>query len=93
MSDQPAVLIDEFKLSTPKTKTLNEIIANKLGLTNVLIVDAANESLERSGANLPHVRILRAEGLNVYDIVKHDWLVMTKNAVQAVTTRLDPSVK
>ncbi len=87
------LVVDDFKLSSAKTKVLNDILKQKLELENVLIVDTQNESLERSGRNIAKVRVLRAEGLNVYDIVKYDWLVLTKNAVQAVETRLLPSAK
>lgn len=84
------LIIDEFKLEKPKTKLLNEILKKKLELDKALIVDDANTSLEISGRNIPKIRVLRTEGLNVYDIVRHDWLVMTKRAAQAVETRLAP---
>lgn len=84
------LVVDEFKLSAPKTSALAEIINKKLGLDKVLVIDEANNSLELSGRNLAHCRVLRTEGLNVYDIVKHDWLVFTKRAVQAIEKRLAP---
>lgn len=83
------LVIDEFKLGSPKTKELAKIIQGGLGLTKVLIIDDANEGLERSGRNLAHVRVLRTEGLNVYDIVKHDWVVLTQRAVSSVENRLN----
>jgi len=84
------VIVDEFKFASPKTAAFDEILKKKLDLSKVLIVDDANKNLELSGRNLPHVKVLRTEGLNVYDIVKYDWLVFTKRAVQAVQTRLAP---
>jgi large subunit ribosomal protein L4 len=57
-------------------------------LDQVLIVDDVNENLMRSGRNIPHVKILRTEGLNVYDIVRHEWVLITKRAAKAVETRL-----
>ena len=36
------------------------------------------------------MKVLRTEGLNVYDIVRNEWLVITKRAVQAIETRLTP---
>ena len=85
------LVVDEFKLEQIKTKLLNEIIKNKLQLDQVLIVDNANETLERSSRNIPKVKVLRTEGVNVYDVVRNDWVVFTKRAVQAVEARLAPN--
>lgn len=85
------IIVDEFKFAQPKTKDFNEVLKNKLQLDQVLIVDDANMNLELSGRNVPKVKVLRTEGLNVYDIVKYDWVVFTKRAVQAVETRLAPT--
>jgi len=85
------LVVDEFKISDAKTRTLNGILVKNLDLSKVLIVDDANQNLERSGRNLPYVKVLRTEGLNVYDVVRYDWIVFTKRAVQAVETRLAPS--
>lgn len=85
------LVIDEFKLEGIKTKPLHELIQNKLKLDQVLIIDEANRNLELSGRNIPKVKILRSEGLNVYDIVRNDWVVFTKRAVQAIESRLAPT--
>jgi large subunit ribosomal protein L4 len=84
------LVVDEFKLAATKTSVFHDILKNKLDLTKVLIVDNANTNLERSARNIPFVKVLRTEGLNVYDIVKYEWVVFTKRAVQAVETRLNP---
>lgn len=85
------LIIDEFKLSQAKTKVLNELLKDKLQLDQVLIVDERNSNLELSGRNIPHVKVLRAEGLNVYDVIRNEWVVFTKRAVEAVESRLAPT--
>lgn len=85
------LVVDEFKLAAIKTKDFDQLLKKKLELQNVLIVDDANKNLELSGRNVPHVKVLRTEGLNVYDIVRYDWLVLTKRAAQAVEARLAPN--
>lgn len=85
------LIVDEFKVSQAKTKLMNDIIAKKLALTDVLIVSEQNEALERSARNLKHVKVLRAEGINVYDIVNHGHLVLTKKAAEAIEARLAPN--
>src|SRR6185437_8581383 len=84
------LVVDEFKIGSIKTKAFDEILKKKLALDQILIVDDANKNLELSGRNIPRVKVLRTEGLNVYDIVRNEWLVITKRAVQAIETRLAP---
>lgn len=81
------LVVDEFKLAAIKTKTFQNVI-NTLGMDQLLIVDDANKNLELSGRNIPHVKILRTEGLNVYDVVRHEWVIITKRAAKAVEARL-----
>jgi large subunit ribosomal protein L4 len=81
------LVVDEFKLAAIKTKTFQNVI-DTLDMDQLLIVDDANKNLELSGRNIPHVKILRTEGLNVYDVVRHEWVIITKRAAKAVEARL-----
>jgi large subunit ribosomal protein L4 len=85
------LVVDEFKLESAKTKILELLLKQKLQVEQVLIVDSLNRNLELSGRNLPRVKVLRTEGLNVYDVIRNDWVVLTKRAVQAVESRLAPT--
>lgn len=85
------IVVDEFKLDSIKTKAFNELLKQKLELDQALIIDDANQNLERSGRNIPHIKVLRTEGLNVYDVVRYDWVILTKRAVQAIESRLAPA--
>jgi large subunit ribosomal protein L4 len=87
MKESRLIVVDEFNLAEIKTKAFIDI-NTKLAMPNLLIVADKNRNLELSARNVPHVKVLRQEGLNVYDIIKHDWLVLTKSAVKAVETRL-----
>lgn len=90
VKESRVLIVDEFKLGAIKTKALNDVLKGKFELDQALIVDDANKNLELSGRNIPKFKILRTEGLNVYDIVRYDWLIMTKRAAQAVESRLAP---
>jgi large subunit ribosomal protein L4 len=83
------LVVDEFKLAAVKTKAFAETL-KKMDLDKVLIVDDANRNLELSGRNIPKIKVLRTEGLNVYDIIRYDWVVLSKRAAEAVQTRLAP---
>ena len=58
------------------------------GITSVVVFDDTNENAELSIRNLKGVKFLRTEGLNVYDIVKHDWCVFTERAIAKINDRL-----
>ncbi len=82
------LVVDEFKLAQPKTKLAEEIFTKKLDLDKVLVVDVNNPVLERAARNLKRVRVLRSEGINVYDIVRYEWLILTRKAAEAINERL-----
>ncbi len=83
------VVLDAASAETHKTKDL-AVRFNKLGWASVLVVDGAavNENFARAARNLPHVDVLPQQGANVYDILRRDTLVLTKDAVQALEARL-----
>ena len=82
------IVIDTFQLEEIKTKRFFEILQN-FNADNVLIVsDTQNEILERSCRNIPNVKLLRAEGLNVYDILRHKYLLFIEPALGIVEEAL-----
>ncbi len=82
------VVLDRFELEKIKTKELVDILKN-LKLDNALIVtDGRNDHLELSSRNVPDVKVLRSEGLNVYDILKYRTLVLLEPAVKNIEGRL-----
>jgi large subunit ribosomal protein L4 len=83
------IVIDEAKLGEPKTKALVKNF-EKLGLTTALIIDGAEveKNFGLAARNLPGVDVLPVAGINVYDIMRRDKLVLTKAAVEALEARL-----
>lgn len=82
-------VIEDLTLAEPKTKRVVELLG-KLGLEgSVLIVsDGENRPLELAARNLPNAKVLRCDGLNVYDVLRYKHLVMSRAAVAAVAERL-----
>ncbi len=85
------LVINEFKLKDHKTKTFSEVMNKNLQIENVLIVDEENKNLEMASRNLPRVKLLRTEGVNVYDLIKHEWIVLSQAAAERLNERLAPS--
>ena len=82
------VVLDKCELKDGKTKELKTRFA-KLGLGSVLIIDGAalQDAFARAARNLPDVDVLPVQGINVYDILRHEKLVLTKAAVEALEAR------
>lgn len=85
------VAVDALALDAPKTKQVVELLG-RLGFdgsASVLIVTAgADAALERAARNLRWVGVLRAEGLNTYDVLRHQRLLVTRDALDAIHARL-----
>lgn len=83
-------VVDQIQLAEPKTKRVVEMLA-ALGLEgSVLIVSKdENTGLERAARNLKSVKVLRSAGVNVYDVLKHQHVLITQDAVQALAERLE----
>jgi large subunit ribosomal protein L4 len=83
------IVIDGTKLEKPKTAELAKQFA-KLGFASALVIDGAtvDQNFARAARNLPGVDVLPQQGANVYDILRRDLLVLTRDAVQHLEARL-----
>jgi large subunit ribosomal protein L4 len=83
------VVLDEAKLAEGKTNAFAKRIA-KLGWSSALIIGGAalDENLQRAARNIPHLDVLPQQGINVYDILRRQTLVLTREAVQHLEERL-----
>lgn len=87
--DQKLMVLEAFELDEIKTKALVEILA-RLGIENALIVDEANEKLQKSARNLQKVQFLPTAGLNVHDILRYENLILTVPSVKVIEGALRP---
>lgn len=83
------VVLKDFKLDSIKTKPVAAIL-KKFSLEKGLIVDQTNEILEKSAANLRSFKCVRSEGVNVYDLLKFQNLLVTESAILNIEKRLQP---
>ena len=82
------VVIDAARVDEARTKALRAQF-DTLGWDSVLIIDGiVNEDFARAARNLPKVDVLPEHGANVYDILRRDTLVLTRDAVQQLEARL-----
>ncbi|CAN0010097.1 unnamed protein product [Discosporangium mesarthrocarpum] len=92
LADESLKVVDDLQIEGFSTKAVVGILG-ALGLegTTLVVIDEANPTVEASARNLPGVTVVRAEGLNVYDVLRHKNLLITQAAVEKVETRLLPS--
>jgi large subunit ribosomal protein L4 len=82
------VVIDDATSSDGKTKALIAQLSG-LGLSNALVIGGSqiDENFGRAAQNIPQIDVLPIQGINVYDILRRDKLVLTKAAVEALEER------
>jgi len=88
LNEKELVVLDRFDLEAIKTKEFVGVV-DALKLKSALIVtDEKNENLELSSRNVKDIKVLRSEGLNVYDILKYQTLVLLEPAIKNIEGRL-----
>lgn len=88
-ADGNLIILDAAVLKSPKTKELSAKL-EKLGWSNVLVVSGTevDDNFALAARNVPNLDVLPSEGANVYDILRHQTLVLTKDAVETLEGRL-----
>ena len=82
------VVMETFALDTPKTAALRASFA-LMGVKSALVIAGpeVDGNLKLAAGNIPHVDVLPSAGLNVYDILRRDTLVLTRAAIEAIAAR------
>jgi large subunit ribosomal protein L4 len=83
------IVIEDAKAKSHKTKEMAGAL-KKLGITSAVLVTGAelDANFARATSNIPMIDVLTVNGANVYDIMRRDTLVLTKDAVTALTEKL-----
>jgi large subunit ribosomal protein L4 len=87
MAEERLWVVEDFELAEIKTKALSGI-CDSFGWSSALLVDGSNDNLQKSARNLTSVQFLAKEGLNTYDILRYENLVLSKSAVEHINGAL-----
>jgi large subunit ribosomal protein L4 len=88
LEEDNLAVIDEFDLDQIKTKEFSEVMS-QLNMENVLIItEKKNENLELSSRNVPGVKVLKVEGMNVYDILNYENVLLLESSIKFIEGRL-----
>jgi large subunit ribosomal protein L4 len=91
IKDGEVVVVDNLKLESHKTRDLHaqiEALAPKG--TVLLVTGEADRNLSLAARNIPLVQLVAAEGLNTYEVLKPDVIIISKDGLQKIATRLNP---
>ena len=94
-SEEAITVVDALPVDEFKTKRVREMLdgLSLAGSGVLIVINEADEKLERSARNLPNVGVIRVAGLNVYDVLRHEKLLVTRAAVAGIEARLQRSAK
>ncbi|MFQ5485058.1 MAG: 50S ribosomal protein L4 [Desulfobacterales bacterium] len=88
LQENNLIVIDRIELDRIATKEVMKVLKT-LKVENALIVtEKSNKNLELSSRNIPRLKVLRTEGLNVYDILKYQKLVLVEASIKNIEGRL-----
>jgi len=84
------IVVDQISLENPKTKDAVALMKGmELPSKTLFLIDADNENLGFAVRNIPGADVLKVDGLNVYDLLTHEKIVLTKDALAKVESRLN----
>jgi large subunit ribosomal protein L4 len=88
LSDNTLIVLDKIELDQIKTKKFQEVTESLKVTKALFVIDEADKTLELSARNLPGIKVLKREGLNVYDILKYQNLVIMESSIKGIEGRL-----
>jgi len=78
-------VVDDLKLDAPKTREMEGVLGNlQIQVSALIVLPEANPTVQKSAANIPDVKTLRANYLNVRDLLGYDFLVLPLGAVKVI---------
>jgi large subunit ribosomal protein L4 len=86
--DGRIIVLDKLELAEAKTKLMRKILGDLKVTSALIVIPGSDEKVERSARNLPAVKVLRVEGLNVYDLLRHEHLILTEGSLRLIEERL-----
>jgi len=86
--DGKIIVVDKLELEEAKTKLMVKALAELKVTSALIVISRPDATIERSSHNIPAVKVLRVEGLNVYDLVRYEHLILTEAALTLLEERL-----
>ena len=88
LQDRDLIVVDQFDLEAVKTKRFVEVMAALKTREALIVTDRKIESLELSSRNVPCVKVLRSDGLSVYDVLRFNKLILLEPSLKQIAESL-----
>ncbi|KYO63930.1 50S ribosomal protein L4 [Thermovenabulum gondwanense] len=83
--DNEIIVVDKLEIEQPKTKVMVKVLENlKADKKSLIVLDSPDLNVQRSARNIPGVKTITVDTINVYDLLNHETLIMTLDAVKKV---------
>jgi large subunit ribosomal protein L4 len=90
--DNDLIVLDQLTMSAPKTKEFKAIL-DSLNVEGKVLVVSEDRNVQFSAKNLPNVKVITINGLNVEDVVNYNKLILTKDAVEKIEENVEGAAK
>ena len=87
LAEEKMTVVDRISLERIKTKDMAAILKSLDVQSGLIVIGERDEKIEKSAKNIPFVKVLPVDGLNVYDILRYDKLILTRDAVTKIEGR------
>jgi large subunit ribosomal protein L4 len=84
VAENEMIVIDSLDFDSPKTKEMIQILSAFGAKKTLIVVEKSNENVYKSARNIPGVLVSPVNNLNVYDILKYEKFIVTKDAVSKI---------
>lgn len=86
--DGKIIVVEKLELGEAKTKLMRKVLEDLQVRQALIVVPGADEKVRRAARNLPNVKVLLADGLNVYDLLRYEHLILTEGSLRLLEERL-----
>lgn len=84
VQDNKLIVVDDLKMDTIKTKNMQNVLNNLKAEKALVVMPAVDQNVVLSARNIPEVQTATVNTINVYDVMRHKTLVLTKDAVASI---------
>ncbi|MBI2992281.1 MAG: 50S ribosomal protein L4, partial [Deltaproteobacteria bacterium] len=86
--DGKIIVLDKLEMAEAKTKLMRKMLEDLQVEKALIVIAQSDEKVQRAAQNLPNVKVLRAEGVNVYDLLRYEHLILTEGSLKLLEERL-----
>lgn len=86
--DGQIIVVEKLELEEPKTRLMRKLLEELQVKSALIVIPRSDEAVERSARNLASVKVIRVEGLNVYDLLRYQHLILTEASLKALEERV-----